>query len=86
MSFASSARRPGLGIVLGLALAAPLTATAQTPDSGAGTGPSQRLSTPPDAAAINQPGAMRRSYAHHPKKPPPRQQAAPATQSGSTPH
>lgn len=53
-------------IAAGLSLA-PITLCAQTLDRGVGTGPSRELSTPPNAAPINQPGAMRRAY-DHPKR------------------
>ena len=36
---------------------------AQTFDSTAGTAPSEKLSTPPNAPAINRPGAMERAFA-----------------------
>ena len=56
-----------LAIPLGLGLSlAPVAVQAQTFDSTAGTAPSQKLSTPPNAAPINQPGAMRRAYSHPP--------------------
>ncbi|WP_428376909.1 hypothetical protein [Lichenicoccus sp.] len=51
-----------LAVALGVGLCiTPSVLRAQTLDSGAGIGPSQKLSTPPNADPINQPGAMRRS-------------------------
>ncbi len=90
MTIASSARRPLLlALVLGsvLALAAP-AARAQTPDSAAGTGPSQALSTPPNASPINRPGAMRHAYARRSKTPPrhPATPSAPPPQATTAPH
>ncbi len=65
MTPAFSARPFLLAIPLGLALwAAPVAVEAQTFDSTAGTAPSRKLSTPPNASPINQPGAMRRAYSH----------------------
>ena len=57
----------GLLLAVGF-VAAPASLQAQTPDSAQGTAPSTKLSTPPDAAPINQPGAMRRAYSHPPRK------------------
>ena len=62
-----SRRRPAcfLIVLLGTgALLASSGARAQTFDSTAGTAPSEKLSTPPNAAAINRPGAMERAYGH----------------------
>lgn len=54
-----------LAIPLGLGLwLAPVPVRAQTLDSGAGSAPSQAVSTPLNVAPINQPGAMRRAYSH----------------------
>ena len=91
MTIASSARRPlRLAAMVGVALALPPSAAgAQTAEGAAGTGPSQALSTPPNAAPINQPGAMRRAYAHRPPKAPARHQSTPTTappQGATTPH
>ena len=79
MTTASSARPPLLlAVMLGAALALPPPAAgAQTAEGAAGTGPSQALSTPPNAAPINQPGAMRRAYAHRPAKAAPKHHATP---------
>ncbi len=53
-----------LAVALGAGLwMTPAALRAQTLDSGVGIGPSQKLSTPPDADPIDQPGAMRRAVA-----------------------
>ncbi len=76
MTIAYSAHRPLLlGVMLGAGMLAaglallPSEVNAQTPDSAAGTAPSQALSTPPDAAPINQPGAMGHADRHRAAKP-----------------
>nr|WP_321985908.1 hypothetical protein [uncultured Lichenicoccus sp.] len=66
----------GLGAVLWMV---PVTLRAQTLDTGVGIGPSEKLSTPPDADPINQPGAMRRAVAQQ------RLDAARAKQHRTTP-
>ena len=74
-----------LAAALGATLAwPPSAADAQTADSAAGTGPSRALSTPPNAAPINQPGAMRRAYAN--RKAPRRPHAGQTPQAQAAPH
>ncbi len=58
-----------LGFLLSAGLSlSPAPLRAQTLDSGVGVAPSQKLSTPPNADPINQPGAMRRAYSHPARK------------------
>ncbi len=53
-------------LLAGAALLAPVALRAQTFDSTAGTAPSEKLSTPPNADPVNRPGAMERAYGQHP--------------------
>ena len=72
----------GVGAVLWMA---PLPLSAQTLDSGVGIGPSEKLSTPPDADPINQPGAMRRAVRQRQLDATRAKKQRTATGSGSTP-
>lgn len=73
-----------LGFLVGAGCSlAPAPLRAQTLDSGVGVAPSQKLSTPPNADPINQPGAMRRAYSHPARRmhrPPAATTPAPASQ------